>query len=345
MQHSPRRIPGITFSVAIRAVDRIPQATFLTLTSSLASAAEYSRGAPGAAAGCAAPDGLVRRPSRRAGVGRAAAALLLAGLAGGALPARGAPAPTDAAREPGLEVEPAPPRAREVYRVQYPLDAAIIAVTGLGYLVPLELERQVIERRCPCARSEVPRFERWAIGLSSAPAGVAADVTYALALGAPPIADLLALGPGRAWLGDVVVFTEAIAVNGALLAVAKNLVQRPIPAAYAGDRGVLRVPASYRSFYSGHVATVVTALTAASWTLHLRYGERRWPWVVTAAAGLSAAAELVLSGGHFPSDVALGALAGFAVGTLVPALHRLHVGRARLSLAPSGRGLALSGAF
>jgi membrane-associated phospholipid phosphatase len=43
--------------------------------------------------------------------------------------------------------------------------------------------------------------------------------------------------------------------------------------------------------------------------------------VLTAAVGGTVAAERVLAGHHFYSDVAVGALAGFAVGALVLFLH------------------------
>jgi membrane-associated phospholipid phosphatase len=56
---------------------------------------------------------------------------------------------------------------------------------------------------------------------------------------------------------------------------------------------------------------------------------------------------MVLSGAHFPTDVAMGALAGTAVGTLVPLLHLRPSKRVRVDLVPgpTGRGLALVGRF
>jgi membrane-associated phospholipid phosphatase len=51
--------------------------------------------------------------------------------------------------------------------------------------------------------------------------------------------------------------------------------------------------------------------------------------MLTAAVGGTVAAERVLAGRHFYSDVAVSALAGFAVGTLVPVPARARERRGR----------------
>ena len=188
------------------------------------------------------------------------------------------------------------------------------------------------------------RLDRWAIGLHSDAAAHASQATVYLAMIVPPLADWAVLGWSRPLLQDVVVFAETLAVNGALTTLAKFTLQRPIPRAYEGDPAYLREPGSYRAFWSGHTSTTVAALTDAAWTIRLRYGERRWPWLVAAVAGASVGVERVWGGHHFPSDVVVGFVAGAAVGTAVPLLHARR-DPARIALAPLGRGLALVGRF
>jgi membrane-associated phospholipid phosphatase len=235
-------------------------------------------------------------------------------------------------------------RPREVYRVDPAVDGAIIAIAGLGNLVPWLLEDQLIDLRCPCDSGEVNRLDRWAIGLHSDAAADASNATLYLALLAPPLADWAVLGRSRALVEDLTVFAETLAVNGALDALVKYTVQRPIPRAYEGDPAYVREPGSYRAFWSGHTSATVAALTTAAWTIRLRYGERVWPWFVAGAAGASVAVERVWGGHHFPTDVAAGFISGATVGTVVPLLHARR-GPGHLGLAPLGRGLALVGRF
>jgi membrane-associated phospholipid phosphatase len=246
-----------------------------------------------------------------------------------------------------LATAPAPARAdpRPVYDVSPALDGAIIGLAALGNVVPIVLTDRLIQPRCPCDRSEVPRFERFAIDRRSDGADLASDVTLVLALTVPPLAGLAALGPSRALAQDLTVFGEAIAVSGALVTLAKYTVQRPTPRAYAGDPASVDDADAYRAFFSGHTALTFTALTAAAWTLRLRHGELVWPWFVAGAVGASVAAERVLAGHHFPTDVVAGAAVGIGVGILVPLLHERGGGRPALGVAPSVRGISIAGRF
>jgi membrane-associated phospholipid phosphatase len=66
---------------------------------------------------------------------------------------------------------------------------------------------------------------------------------------------------------------------------------------------------------------------------------------VTVVYGAGVGIQLVLSGGHFPTDVIVGAAAGTLVGTMVPWLHLRSEGR--LSFLPwgltGGAGIAVRG--
>jgi membrane-associated phospholipid phosphatase len=229
-----------------------------------------------------------------------------------------------------------------VYRVSAAVDGPVTAAAAAAALLPYLLQDRIIRERCPCSPSEVPRFERFVVGFRSDAADVASDALAVLSIAVPVAADALALGASRPLLEDGVVFAETLLVNGALVTTVKDLVQRPTPRAYAGDAPIVTRPTGYRAFYSGHTSVTVAALTAAAWTWGLRYGRAAWPWAVVAVVGAGVGALRIAGGNHFPSDVAAGAVAGLAVGTAVPLLHR-RGGRPALSLVPAPGGIGIAG--
>ena len=212
------------------------------------------------------------------------------------------------------------PAGPSIYRVNLALDGAIIAVTGAGALIPYAVASHIITPTCPCDPNSVNRIDRTVIGNASDAADWVSTATVAAAIIGPPLADWIALRDVRPWLEDVVVFTEAISVNGALVTAAKYSVQRPIPRVYSGAAAA-NDPGNYRAFYSGHTSLAFAALSTASVTMNRRYGLTWQPWVATAIVGASVAMERVLSGHHFYSDVVVGAIAGTLTGIGVAHLH------------------------
>jgi membrane-associated phospholipid phosphatase len=270
--------------------------------------------------------------------------LLLLGVAG---QSDATPAPT-APEQSSLPVDwaPAPkPRAPEVYKLHLAADIPIIVV-GVGAGLARELFRDKLARKsCPCDSASINRFDRWTVGYHSQAASVAADVTVYGVLFALPLVDLLDLGFGRALGEDVVVYVEALAVSTAIQNATNFITARPRPRSYAGDPAMANSGEGYLSFYAGHVSTVSAGLAVAALTLRKRYGEQAWPWIVGALITSSVAVERVASGHHFPTDVAVAAVAGTAVGLAVPWLHYRR-GETHVQVAPVGAsGLGLVGAF
>jgi membrane-associated phospholipid phosphatase len=258
----------------------------------------------------------------------------------------------DLSAPPLSDPEPAasePARDASVYRVGN-LDLGVTALAIAGAIAPNQFPTRLIHTSCAapgsCAPGSVNGFDRFAVDLHSKPAGLLSDATVALSVAVPAIADGFRLGLGPALREDLTILTETIAVNAALVTGVKYLVQRPLPVTYARRDGLPEQAQGYRSFYSGHTSTAVAALTASAWTLHFRDGPQAWPWIVTGVVGASVAAERVLAGRHFPSDVLVGAAAGFAVGTAIPWLHARRPwgkrGVTDVGVVPAGRGLALA---
>lgn len=232
-----------------------------------------------------------------------------------------------------------------VYTFDWVFDGAVIAGTGLGILIPYAFATDVIHPSCPCAASSVNSFDRGVIGNHSDAADWVSNITVGLIVGGLPAADWLVLRRADPWLSDAVVFGEALSVNGALVTLAKYVVQRPIPRVYS-DPGLANDRGSYRSFYSGHTSLAMAALSTASVTVDLRYGWTWQPWAVTAVVGGSIAAERVAAGMHFYTYVMVGAAAGALVGTLIGVTHLrripLHVAAFRPDLG-EGAGLSIAG--
>jgi membrane-associated phospholipid phosphatase len=238
-------------------------------------------------------------------------------------------------------------RPAAVYDVSLPIDGAVIAASTAGILIPYALSSRLIHPSCPCSPSSVNSFDRGVIGNASDTADLVSNITVGLAIVAPPVADWLALGTSRTLLDDLVVFTEALTVNGALNTGVKYAVQRPIPRAYS-DPAVAANPHSYRSFYSGHTSLAFAALSTTSVTLNARTGLTWQPWVATFVIGASVAIERVLAGYHFYTDVLVGAAAGAAVGTVIPLVHlrARHLWFSALRPAGGGgTGIELGGAL
>jgi len=232
-----------------------------------------------------------------------------------------------------------------LYDVSLPIDGFIIVASSAAILVPYALSSRLITPTCPCASSSVNPIDRGVIGNASNTADTISNVTVGLAILAPPVADWLALGASRTLLDDVIVFTESLTLNSAVNTAVKYAVQRPIPRAYS-DPQAAASPSSYRSFYSGHTSLAFAALSTASVTLDKRYGFTWQPWAVSVLIGASVGAERVLAGYHFYTDVVAGAVAGTAVGTLVPIAH-LRSHRLRISIfrpeTGEGAGIQIGG--
>lgn len=235
---------------------------------------------------------------------------------------------------------PVAPTPVDVYTIDPWIDGAIIGASLVTVAVPYVFPSAFITPRCPCDPDEIPDFDRFAVGLDSSIADVTSHVEVGLALAVPVVLDALDVGLDPVLWDDLVVYVEAIAVNGALVTLAKFSTKRPLPVVYAGlDRDLAASPYGYDAFYSGHVSNAVAALSAASMTYTLRHGLVAWPWVATAVVGTSVAIERVAAGQHFPSDVVVGAAAGLAVGTVVPWLHSLG---GSLSVTPAENGATVS---
>lgn len=179
-----------------------------------------------------------------------------------------------------------------------------------------------------CNPRSLNAFDRLALGHSSAAARTAADIISFVPILylAIDIGDV-GLRHWKTYLTDLWVFAEVLGWNGAFQDIVRRAVRRPrpflyTPGLYPSERDS---PEASFSFYSGHTAFAFAIATTAAYTFTLRHPNWWVRWLVWPSLMLVASVEPVLrvySGDHFPTDVIVGAVAGSAVGLLIPALHR-----------------------
>lgn len=139
-----------------------------------------------------------------------------------------------------------------------------------------------------------------------------------------------------------VMFAEAYAIMGGVTYLTKVAAARKRPYLYNTDltpEERLRAEDDPRSsFFSGHAASAFTAAVFLSKVFGDVHGRSVWPALVWASSlSLAAYTSLarVKAGVHFPTDVITGAAVGFAIGYLVPVLHRKGWGdRAQVAAGP-----------
>jgi membrane-associated phospholipid phosphatase len=236
--------------------------------------------------------------------------------------------------------------APEIYRLHLAIDIPVSVVGGALGLAREIWGDDLARKSCPCDPARLNALDRGTVGNHSRAADLAASITAWGLLGVLPALDLIDVGANRAFVEDFVVFAETVAIDTGLHNIVNFAFARPRPLTYAGDPAFLNSGEGYLSFYAGHVATAFSAMAAGAFTVSRRHGARVWPWLATLVVDGSVAVERVVSGHHFPTDVATAAVVGTTIGITIPWLHL--AGRSSpvtLGPSPLGPGLALGGRF
>src|SRR5919108_6016722 len=97
-------------------------------------------------------------------------------------------------------------RSKSVYHVQPSIDIPLTAAAYVATFVSYAYADHLIKPSCPCEPGDVNAFDQPAIGNHNGTAGIISDVTAGAVLVGPLLLDAIALGPGRAFTEDVVVF-------------------------------------------------------------------------------------------------------------------------------------------
>ncbi|HPW17570.1 MAG TPA: phosphatase PAP2 family protein [Candidatus Aminicenantes bacterium] len=225
-------------------------------------------------------------------------------------------------------------------------------LAGLGALLHAGQGKITLEEVLALDRNDVNAFDRPATrNWSSAWAGrsdVARDVTVISSLLVSAAPALLRAEWSRA-LTVSVMFAEAYAVMGGVTYLTKTAVARKRPYLYntglTPEERLEALDDPKASFFSGHAAAAFAAAAFLSKVFTDIHGPSAWSTLVWASS-LSLAAYTgfarVKAGVHFPSDAIAGAAVGFAIGYLVPVLHKKgSSGRPRVAVGPNTVSLSL----
>ena len=209
--------------------------------------------------------------------------------------------------------------------VSWAKDGAITGVALAGTLLLMLVPVDTDDRWQGELLGDLDRSLR---GRFSSQAAVVSDGLVATTILAPLV--LLAHdGFDEAAGRQALLYGETLGVSLLAMSVAKYAVQRPRPYVYSSDSRIKAYADdqgkdAHLSFYSGHASLSFSAAVAGS-TLFASETEsenaRAWVWGVEMGLATTTSLLRVRAGKHFYSDIAVGALAGAAIGVLVPALH------------------------
>jgi undecaprenyl-diphosphatase len=162
-----------------------------------------------------------------------------------------------------------------------------------------------------------------------------------------------------ALLVDAFMYAESGSLALTLTDVTKIAVRRPRPIDYihCGTAAQQAGPGCTStdlglSFFSGHTSGVSAVGATATYLAFVRSPRSPRPWITLGLATALAAFvgyERVRAGEHFPTDVIAGAMAGAAIGVLVPHLHRHKEEAPRVWIGvtpvPGGGAASVTGLF
>jgi hypothetical protein len=216
--------------------------------------------------------------------------------------------------------------------------SAVAAVGGiLVSRTPDPLTAREIDR---LSRESVNAFDRGATYRYSTDISRASDVVVGI-VAAAPLALLLDSGVRDDWQTCSVMYVETVALAVILPAYGKGTVDRIRPFVYNPDApiGAKTTSDARKSFFSRHTSAAFASavfLSSVYGDYHPGSAARPYVWAGSLLAATAVGVMRYESGEHFPTDVIVGAVAGGAVGYLIPRIHRAAGGR--LSVRPACPG-------
>lgn len=176
------------------------------------------------------------------------------------------------------------------------------------------------------SKDDVNGFDRFTAGNFSERADRDSYIPFYASFAAPVVM-LLNKNEGKKAGQILVLFTESMAITGALFSISAGSIQRSRPLVYSTSAPMdKRMDSdSQRSFYAGHTAATATAtFFLAKVFQDFNPESRARPYVWAGAALVPAAVGYLRlkAGQHFLSDNLLGYAVGAGIGILVPQLHK-----------------------
>jgi membrane-associated phospholipid phosphatase len=228
------------------------------------------------------------------------------------------------------------------YKTSLKVDGPIIlGGLGLGYLgVNMIKNKASLTTAEVLAKSpdNVNGFDRFSAGNFSEKADKDSYVPFYASFAAP-IVMLLNKNEIKKAGQIVVLFTESMAITGAMFSISAGAIQRSRPLVYGSAAPMEKRTDkdSQRSFYAGHTAATATAtffLAKVFQDFNPDSKAKPFVWAAAALVPASVGYLRVRGGQHFLSDNLIGYALGAGVGILVPQLHKKG-STTNFSLSPS----------
>lgn len=222
-------------------------------------------------------------------------------------------------------------KRQQVYNYNNKLDIPITAVGAVFSLYNLDKvnnkSRSSAETILALDPNDINGFDRKAAGNFNENAQSASDFFFYTSIPLPLIIMPLDQRMKKDYGRLILLYTEAMAFTGIFYTTSQQLNDRFRPQTYNTDLSLERRQrgSNRNSFYSGHVAMVATSTFFLSKVYSDYYPDSPFRWVFWSTAGLSTILTGHLrmkAGSHFPTDVILGGVMGFAAGVLTPHFHK-----------------------
>lgn len=205
----------------------------------------------------------------------------------------------------------------------------ILGSLGLGYLgLNMIKNKDALTTAELSAKSkdDVNGFDRFTAGNFSERADKDSYIPFYASFAAP-VAMLLNKNESKKAGQIMVLFTESMAITGALFSISAGSVYRSRPLVYSTTAPMdKRMDSdSQRSFYAGHTAATATAtffLAKVFQDFNPESGARPYVWAGAALVPAAVGYLRLKAGQHFLSDNLVGYAVGAGIGILVPQLHK-----------------------
>ncbi len=228
------------------------------------------------------------------------------------------------------------------YKTSLKADGPIILGSlGLGYLgLTMIKNKESLTAAEVAAKSpnNVNGFDRFSAGDFSEQADKDSYIPFYASFAAPVVM-LLNKNESKKAGQIMVLFTESMAITGAMFSLTAGSVKRSRPFVYgtAAPLDKRMDKDSQRAFYAGHTAATATAtffLAKVFQDFNPDSKAKPYIWAAAALVPASVGYLRLRAGQHFLSDNLLGYALGAGVGILVPQLHKKG-STSNLSLSPS----------
>lgn len=216
------------------------------------------------------------------------------------------------------------------YKTSFKADGPIILGSlGLGYLGLNMIKNKdalTVSEAMAKTPDDVNGFDRFSAGDFSEKADKDSYIPFYASFAAPVVM-LLNKNESKKAGQIMVLFTESMAITGAMFSLTAGSVQRSRPFVYGTEAPLDKRmdKDSQRAFYAGHTAATATAtffLAKVFQDFNPDSKAKPYVWAAAALVPASVGYLRLRAGQHFLSDNLLGYALGAGVGILVPQLHK-----------------------